>query len=268
MSNADLVSRYGLSQASLGQAGLGSTTQPSYEHFAALTGVGTLPTGIPTGLPCTKTEDTPNSPPDSPYAGVTSGLPNASVSQVPPEQVSPLLNSTVTSQDSSPGGSVGLNGSVDRNSNGVQSQASTPEKGDDFESKSENETSKTSTTKDGKNSRRPEKPPYSYIALIVMAIQSSPMKKLTLSEIYQFLQNKFEFFRGSYQVNYHMFTLKNRKILNFEKICQKKNQRKFTKFLRIRLLEKSNNLITEINYNYFRDGKTLFVIIYHSMNAL
>ena len=268
MSNADLVSRYGLSQASLGQAGLGSTTQPSYEHFAALTGVGTLPTGIPTGLPCTKTEDTPNSPPDSPYAGVTSGLPNASVSQVPPEQVSPLLNSTVTSQDSSPGGSVGLNGSVDRNSNGVQSQASTPEKGDDFESKSENETSKTSTTKDGKNSRRPEKPPYSYIALIVMAIQSSPMKKLTLSEIYQFLQNKFEFFRGSYQVNYHMFTLKNRKILNFEKICQKKNQRKFTKFLRIRLLEKSNNLIIEINYNYFRDGKTLFVIIYHSMNAL
>ena len=238
MSNADLVSRYGLSQASLGQAGLGSTTQPSYEHFAALTGVGTLPTGIPTGLPCTKTEDTPNSPPDSPYAGVTSGLPNASVSQVPPEQVSPLLNSTVTSQDSSPGGSVGLNGSVDRNSNGVQSQASTPEKGDDFESKSENETSKTSTTKDGKNSRRPEKPPYSYIALIVMAIQSSPMKKLTLSEIYQFLQNKFEFFRGSYQVNYHMFTLKNRKILNFEKICQEKKQRKFYKIFKKSIIKK------------------------------
>ena len=210
MSNADLVSRYGLSQASLGQAGLSTSQTPSYEHFAALTGVGTLPTGLPTGLPCTKTEDTPNSPPDSPYASVAnSGLPNASVSQVPPEQVSPLLNSTVTSQDSSPGGSgLGLNGSVDRNSNGVQSQASTPEKGDDFESKSENETSKTSTTKDGKNSRRPEKPPYSYIALIVMAIQSSPMKKLTLSEIYQFLQNKFEFFRGSYQVN-NIYSLKN-----------------------------------------------------------
>lgn len=47
--------------------------------------------------------------------------------------------------------------------------------------------------------RRQEKPPYSYIALIVMAIQSSPTKRLTLSEIYQFLQQRFPFFRGSYQ---------------------------------------------------------------------
>ncbi|MCL4149659.1 UNVERIFIED_CONTAM: hypothetical protein GTU68_040546, partial [Idotea baltica] len=46
--------------------------------------------------------------------------------------------------------------------------------------------------------RRQEKPPYSYIALIVMAIQSSPQRRLTLSEIYQFLQQRFAFFRGSY----------------------------------------------------------------------
>ncbi|KAJ8687527.1 hypothetical protein QAD02_023321 [Eretmocerus hayati] len=48
-------------------------------------------------------------------------------------------------------------------------------------------------------SRRQEKPPYSYIALIVMAIQSSPGKRLTLSEIYTYLQQHFPFFRGSYQ---------------------------------------------------------------------
>lgn len=51
----------------------------------------------------------------------------------------------------------------------------------------------------GNNARRAEKPPYSYIALIVMAIQNSPTKRLTLSEIYQFLQQRFSFFRGSYQ---------------------------------------------------------------------
>nr|AMY99572.1 foxF [Novocrania anomala] len=47
--------------------------------------------------------------------------------------------------------------------------------------------------------RRQEKPPYSYIALIVMAIQTSVTKRCTLSEIYNFLQQRFPFFRGSYQ---------------------------------------------------------------------
>ncbi|CAI9543414.1 unnamed protein product [Staurois parvus] len=64
------------------------------------------------------------------------------------------------------------------------------------------DTSSSSSSKSKKPSsglRRPEKPPYSYIALIVMAIQSSPTKRLTLSEIYQFLQARFPFFRGSYQ---------------------------------------------------------------------
>lgn len=58
---------------------------------------------------------------------------------------------------------------------------------------------KSTSKKTGVGIRRQEKPPYSYIALIVMAIQASPTKRCTLSEIYQFLQQRFPFFRGSYQ---------------------------------------------------------------------
>lgn len=57
----------------------------------------------------------------------------------------------------------------------------------------------STTKKSGAGVRRQEKPPYSYIALIVMAIQSSPSKRLTLNEIYNFLQQRFPFFRGTYQ---------------------------------------------------------------------
>ena len=43
------------------------------------------------------------------------------------------------------------------------------------------------------------KPPYSYISLITMAIQSSSHKMCTLSEIYQFIMHHFPFYRQSQQ---------------------------------------------------------------------
>ncbi len=46
--------------------------------------------------------------------------------------------------------------------------------------------------------QRHNKPPYSYITLIAMAIRDSPNQRLTLSEINDFLMKKFEFFTGNY----------------------------------------------------------------------
>ncbi|NXD65036.1 FXI1E protein, partial [Eolophus roseicapillus] len=44
---------------------------------------------------------------------------------------------------------------------------------------------------------RPARPPYSYSALIAMAIHSAPGRRRTLSQIYQYVTENFPFYKKS-----------------------------------------------------------------------
>lgn len=45
--------------------------------------------------------------------------------------------------------------------------------------------------------KRSGKPPYSYANLIVLAIQNSPTRKLTLNQIYQWIMENFDYYKDA-----------------------------------------------------------------------
>lgn len=92
----------------------------------------------------------------------------------------------------SPGGKSGICYNSPSSSPKQISPTSTTSGNTQAQCKSEQQLSSTTSGDAMKKpgGRRQEKPPHSYINMIVQAIKSSPDKRMTLSEIYKYLQSK------------------------------------------------------------------------------
>ncbi|XP_001653646.2 forkhead box protein biniou [Aedes aegypti] len=90
-----------------------------------------------------------------------------------------------------------MNGSVGGNSTTNVAQKKSPS-GNGSGEQQLTSTTEGAGSKKTNGGRRQEKPQLSYINMIVMAIKDSPHRRRTLSEIYKYLQSKYDFFNGEY----------------------------------------------------------------------
>ncbi|XP_064105217.1 forkhead box protein D2-like [Macrobrachium nipponense] len=69
---------------------------------------------------------------------------------------------------------------------------------DDDESRPLQETAEEGSSDGDKKTGGPVKPPYSYIALITMSILQAPKKRVTLSEICEFIMGRFPYYKAKF----------------------------------------------------------------------